>query len=140
MSSDKTVTPNSIKEMLDAVQADRDAKQVFLKLPREEQLLAILGMITFTNAQLAQLQKDMIEYRAEREQKERVRDDREKKLAELLDTDPNIQALSPEEKQNTVQKIMTLATRPVAGGGLVDKVLSIILVILFVMYVSGRLP
>jgi hypothetical protein len=127
------VTPNSIKEMLDTVQADREAKQVFLKMPREEQLLAILGMITFLTSQFAQLQKDNIKYREEREQ-------REEKLVQILDTNPDIKALSPEEKHNTVQKIIALATRPVRGGGLVDKVLSIILVILFYLFVSGRLP
>jgi hypothetical protein len=139
MVSDK-VTPNSIKEMLDAVQADREAKKVFLAMPREEQLLAILGLIAFTNAQLAQVQRDAIHYRAEREQKEREKEAREKKLAELLDTSPDIQALSPEEKQNTVQKIIALATRPARTGALLDKVLSLIAIIVFVLFVMGKLP
>jgi hypothetical protein len=133
VSNDIKVTPNSIKEMLDTVQADRNAKQVFLKMPREEQLLAILGMITFLTSQIANLQKENIQYRQEREL-------REKQLVELLDTDPGIKALSPDEKQNTVQKIFALATRPARGGGLLDKVLSLILVILFYLFMTGKIP
>jgi type II secretory pathway component PulM len=137
--SDK-ISPSSVREMLDAVQADRETRQVFLKMPREEQLLAILGMITFLTSEFAKLQKDNIEYRQERELKEKAREQREKKLVEILDTDPNIKALSPEEKQNTMQKIIALATRPARKGALLDKVLSLILVILFVLFVMGKLP
>jgi hypothetical protein len=131
--TNEKVTLNSIKDMLDAVQADRDAKQVFLKMPREEQLLAILGMLAFTNSQVAQLQKDAIEYREQRER-------REKQLTDLLDTDPKIKALSPDEKQNTVQKIFTMATRPAKAGMLFDKVASLILMILFLLFIMGKLP
>lgn len=132
MTPDK-LTSNSIKEMLDTVQADREAKKVFLAMPREEQLLAILGMITFLTSQFAQMQKENIEYRQERER-------REGKLVEILDTDPDIKALSHEEKQNTVQKIIALATRPARTGALLDKVLSLIAVIVFVLFIMGKIP
>lgn len=127
------ITTSSIKEMLDTVQADREAKKVFLAMPREEQLLAILGMIAFINSQLAITQRENIEYREQREHQER-------KLVEILDTDPNIKSLSPEEKQNTIQKIFALATRPARNGGLLDKVLSLILVIIFVLFLMGKIP
>ena len=133
MVKSKEVNSNSIKEMIDSVQADREAKKVFLSMPREEQLLAILGMIAFLTTQIANLQKENIEYRQQREV-------REEKLAEILDTDPHIKALSPEEKQSTLQKIIALATRPAKSGQLTDKVISIILVIIFVVYLSGKLP
>lgn len=140
MTNDGKITPSGIKEMLDAVQADREAKKVFLAMPREEQLLAILGMIAFLTSQFAQLQKDNIEYREGRERKELEREQREAKLVEILDTNPNIKALSPEEKQNTMQKIIALATRPARSGALLDKVLSLIIVILFVLFVMGKIP
>ncbi len=133
MPNQQKVTSNSIKEMIDSVQADREAKKVFLAMPREEQLLAILGMIAFLTAQIASLQKENIQYRQQREV-------REEKLAEILDTDPHIKALSAEDKQNTLQKVIQLATRPAKSGQLADKVISIILVIIFVMYLAGKLP
>ena len=139
MTSDK-LSPSSIKDMLEAVQADRETRQVFLKMTSEDKWIAVLGMIAFLNSQLALLQKDTILYRQERELKEKEREQREKKLVEILDTDPNIKALSPEEKQNTMQKIIALATRPARKGALLDKVLSLILVILFALFVMGKLP
>lgn len=75
MINDPKITSNSIMEMLQAVQADKEAKKVFLAMPREEQLLAILGMISFINAQFVNLQKDQIEYRREREKKEERQSD-----------------------------------------------------------------
>lgn len=129
--SDK-LTETSIKELLESVQADREAKQVFLAMPRNEQLLAILGMIAFNTQQIARLQKENIDYRHERER-------REQQLTELLDTTPDLKDLTPDEKQNTVQKIITLATRP-ARGTLVDKVMSLILLILFYLAITGKLP
>lgn len=127
------LTSHSIKEMLDAVQADRDARKVFLAMPREEQLMAILGMIAFSNQQIASLQKENLEYRKERE-------NREQQLTDLLDTDPDIKRMTHDEKQNTVQKIFALATRPARAGNLMDKVLSLILLILFYLVITGRLP
>jgi len=62
------MTTSNIREMLGAVQADKEARQVFLSMPREEQLLAILGMIAFLSSQIAGLQKDAIDYRHKREE------------------------------------------------------------------------
>ena len=130
---DNRLTTSSIKEILEAVQADREARKVFLSMPREEQLMAILGMIAYTNDQLAKLQKETIEYRQQRER-------REKKLTEILEETGPMKAMTPEEKQNTAQKIIALATRPARSGYLLDKVLSLILLILFYLVVTGRIP
>lgn len=131
--TDNRLTTSSIKEILEAVQADREARKVFLSMPREEQLMAILGMIAYTNDQLAKLQKETIEYRQQRER-------REKKLTEILEETGPMKAMTPEEKQNTAQKIIALATRPARSGYLLDKVLSLILLILFYLVVTGRIP
>lgn len=74
-SDDPTVTVNDIQDMLEMVQADREAKKVFLAMPREEQLLAILGMIAYLGNQIAKSQKESIEYRQTREKEERKRGD-----------------------------------------------------------------
>lgn len=139
MASEK-VTLNSIKEMLDAVQADREARQVFLKMPREEQLLTILGILAVNSSQVAILQKEFITLKKDNTSYREEREKREKKLTEILDTNPDIKALSPEAKENTMQKIIALATRPAKSGALLDKVLSLILVILFVLFVMGKIP
>jgi hypothetical protein len=130
---------DSIKEILGKVQSDRDARKVFLAMPREEQLLAILGMIAYSNSQLAILQKQFIEHQSESARYREEREQREKRLVEILDTDPNIKAMAPDEKQSTLQKILTLATRPAKPGQLLDKVLSIILVIFTILFLTGRL-
>jgi hypothetical protein len=62
--------------MLETVKADREARQVFLAMSREDQLLSILGMIAFTNSQVVNLQRDLISYRADREMKEQKTSDK----------------------------------------------------------------
>lgn len=140
MVTNNKITSNSLQEMLETVQADREAKKVFLAMPREEQLLAILGMLAFTNSQLALLQKEFIEHKADAVKYRADREEREKHLTEILETDPEIKAMNPDDRQNTVQKIIALAMRPARSGALLDKVLSLILVILFVLFITGKLP
>lgn len=138
---------SAIRDILTQVQADRDARKVFLAMPSEEQRLAMLGLIAFTNSELANLQKEVINLKnqlggMEKEMQDyrKTREDREQKLNALLDTSPEIQAMSPEEKQSTVSKIFALATRPAKNGMLLDKILSLIIVIVFIMYATGNLP
>lgn len=140
MTNEPMITTGDIREILQSVQQDREAKKVFLAMPREEQLMAILGMLAFTNSQLAILQKELIELKETNQRHREEREKREKKLADILDTDPNIQALSPDEKQTTVQKILALATRPAKSGMLMDKIASLILMILFILFMMGKLP
>ena len=70
MTNEPRLTVENLREMLELVQADREARQVFLSMPREDQLLSILGMIAYTNSQIANLQKGNVEYRHAREQRE----------------------------------------------------------------------
>lgn len=67
---DHTITKDDIGFLLERVQADREARQVFLAMPREDQLLSILGMISYINSQLAKIQKENIDYRKIREDRE----------------------------------------------------------------------
>jgi len=124
----------SVADVIQEVAMDENAKKVFLAMPREEQLLAILGMIAYLRSTLATIQKETIEYREKRE-------NREKALVDILDTDPAIKALSGDEKKNTFQKILTLATRPAKPGYLLDKILSMtfILLLLYLLF-TGKLP
>jgi hypothetical protein len=50
-------------EIFDAVQMDPEAKQVFLNMPREEQLLAILGMQAWTRSELVNVQRMVLDTR-----------------------------------------------------------------------------
>lgn len=72
-------------DILGLIEIDENAKKVFLSMPREEQLLAILGMQSFTRSELAniikkqyefeeqlkQFQRQTTSYRAYRERKEK---------------------------------------------------------------------
>lgn len=75
MTNDPVISHAEIMELLETVKADKDARRVFLMMTREDQLLAILGMIAFTNSQVANMQKDLLTYRNDREKKEQNRGD-----------------------------------------------------------------
>lgn len=81
------------QDILNLIEIDQDAKKVFLAMPREEQLLAILGMQSYTRSKLANLEnriitaeEDAIRYRSLREKRELAHDDK------LLDTTQKIAA------------------------------------------------
>jgi hypothetical protein len=92
---------SGFKDLFDTVQMDPEAKQVFLAMPREEQLLAIIGMQAWLRSDVANVKKDVIEtksdlkefkremnsYRMRREKKE---EDRERGGEELLTTTQKI--------------------------------------------------
>ena len=126
---------HGIADLIKEVEMDENARRVFLAMPREEQLLAILGMIAFLRSELAIMKRDSIQYRQKREKREKI-------LDEILDTDPKIKALTPDEKETTLQKIIALATRPARPGYLLDKILTLIVLILamlFYLFVTGKL-
>ena len=122
------ITPNAIKRMLDAVQADRDAKRVFLAMPREEQLLAILGMISFLNSSLANMQKDAIEYRNRRESQERDHGQR------LVDTGERI----AEGINNALSARFGRWQR--LADSILDKVITIVIIGILYLVFGGKLP
>lgn len=78
------MTPQKFNDILEMVQMDPEARAVFLAMPREEQLLAILGMQQWTRSELATVKKQVIgieenlketqresrQYRTRREKKE----------------------------------------------------------------------
>jgi hypothetical protein len=55
------MTRTDFTEMFDSVQMDPDARKVFLAMPREEQLLAILGMQAWTRSELVIVKRQVIE-------------------------------------------------------------------------------
>ena len=57
------MTKPDFSNIFDAVQMDEDAKKVFLSMPREEQLLAILGMQAWIRSELTSVKKAEIELR-----------------------------------------------------------------------------
>ena len=82
------VNRTNFAEIFDSVQMDPEARKVFIAMPREEQLLAILGMQAWMRAELVTVKKQVIEtqdnleefkkesrrYRVKRERREGVND------------------------------------------------------------------
>lgn len=145
------VTEHSIKEMLEAVQADRDARKAFLAMPREEQLLAILSMIAYTNSQLAIIQKEQFDQRNDmKEFKREARDARlerrslERQLAEKLD----IRIEKPEDDTlTTTEKVKAIIVKSLGLGWWLDIVKSVLTTIITVVTLAilyfvfgGRMP
>jgi hypothetical protein len=94
----------SFKEIFDAVQMDENAKKVFLAMPREEQLLAIVGMQAWMRSELVNIKRDVLETKKDMEETKketlqyRVRRERqEKKLLGSLEGDDQV---------STTQKIV----------------------------------
>lgn len=142
MNGDKIkVTTSSIKEMLDVVQADREARRVFLAMPREEQILALLGVTAYLSNEFANLSRHVVNLEKELMERANKRQKQEEHLVKILEeTDPNIKALTKEEKQDTVQKIIALATRPAKVGNLLDKISSLIVIVIFILIIMDKLP
>jgi hypothetical protein len=90
--------------VFEAIQMDPEAKKVFMAMPREEQLFAILGMQSFIRSELANVEKDVINVKSElseikKESREyRVR--REKKEKNTLGD------FEGDEKHSTTEKIV----------------------------------
>lgn len=122
------VTSSSIMDMLNAVRADKDAKQVFLAMSREDQLLSILGMIAFTNSQIANMQKEHVSYRQERERKEVTHDNK------LIDTGEKI-AIG-------IQNVMTekFGRWTKLADSILDKVITIVIIGILYLVFGGKLP
>jgi hypothetical protein len=92
------------QEIFDAVQMDENAKKVFLAMPREEQLLAIVGMQAWMRSELVNIKRDVLETKKDLEESKketlqyRVRRERqEKKLLGSLEGD---------DQMSTTQKIV----------------------------------
>jgi hypothetical protein len=66
-----------VHEMFQRIAMDKEAKKVFLAMPREEQLLAILGMQAWSSNELAKTQKDVASLRDDLEMYRRKREEKE---------------------------------------------------------------
>ena len=66
-----------VHEMFPRLAMDKEAKQVFLAMPREEQLLAILGMQAWSSNELAKTQRDVASLRDDLEMYRRKREEKE---------------------------------------------------------------
>lgn len=85
-----TISKKDLDALINIDMSD-EARQAFLHMPREEQLLAILGMDAYLRAKLALLEKkitefeaDIQEYRRTREKKENLSDKTDRIAREIV--------------------------------------------------------
>jgi len=128
----------SIADVIEEVQMDENAKKVFLAMPREEQLLAILGMIAYLRSEIANMKMDQIDYRMERETRER-------KLVDILDTSPKFKSMSSDQKQTTMDKILVLLNSKVdfwvwARDKVLPQILTVIVLGILYLVFGEKLP
>jgi hypothetical protein len=86
MTNNPVLSHTDILELLQAVKQDKEARQVFLSMNREDQLLSILGIIAYTNSQLVILQKEFIEHKNDAKRYRMNREAQEKKVGDLAMT------------------------------------------------------
>ena len=122
------VTPGNIQEMLDLVKADKDARAVFLTMPRDEQLLAMLGMISFLSMQIANMQRETIEYRNTRERKEDEHGQR------AIDTGTKIAQGIQSAMSQKFDRWQKLA------DSILDKVITLVIIGILYLVFGGQLP
>ncbi len=134
-------------QIFEAIQMDEDAKKVFLAMPREEQLLAILGMQSFVRSELVNVKKDLIDVRSDlntfkRESLE-YRGQRERRERNMLGE------LQGDDEMSTTQKIVREITNQLQARfdfwvWFRDKVLPqvIALITLAILYLTfgGKVP
>lgn len=56
-----TISKNDMEQILN-IDMDVDIRKTFLSMPREEQLLAILGMLSYSRSEMAIVKKTQIEF------------------------------------------------------------------------------
>ena len=91
-------------QIFEAIQMDPEAKKAFLAMPREEQLLTILGMQSFIRSELANVKKDVIDVRSDltefKKESRAYRVQREKQEKKMLGS------LEGDDELSTTQKIV----------------------------------
>lgn len=144
------LTSIDIKGMLDLVKADREAKQVFLAMPREDQLLAILGMIAYNSNQNAQLQKSQAELsedvdalRKENRTARRQRETLEKQLAEKMSI--NIHHDDDTTQLSTTEKVIAALSKRFGRltnllWGTAQTVFTLIILAILYLAFGGKIP
>lgn len=152
MTSEHKITSEDIRELLDAVQTDRDARKVFLAMPREEQLMAILGMIAYSSSRLANVESSLIGLkddfgRMERENRNarRARTKLEQELAEKID----VHFQSDDDTMTTTDKVRAVISKQYGGvakfladilKGVMQTVITIVTLALLYLAFGGKFP
>jgi len=145
--------------LIDMVTMDENAKKVFMAMPREEQLFAILGMLSFLRSEVAVLKKNGIDTNADIKKLKDdqrhfrlVRERREKEIQDGINNVikssnlPQIVIDDATDDTNTTQKIVAEITKAFASRfdfwiWFRDKILPTLLItiILGILYlVFGR--
>lgn len=149
-------------DILGLIEMDEGAKKVFLRMNREEQLLAILGMLAFIRAELTkaakagiELKRDIENIKQDNSHYRRIRELKEEEMDAAInsiirETAPTIARKMIEEgDENTTQKVVreigkVFATRFDAGKWFVDKVLpqliTVIILGILALVFANRIP
>jgi hypothetical protein len=148
-----TISQDSLKSVLDAVRSNKEARKVFLAMSREDQLLAILEMISYNNNQLANVlnrqeeqRKDQQTFRDELTNSRKSREALELQLADKL----HIAIQQPEDKTlTTTEKVKAVLTTQYGGvikffmdifKNLLQTVLTIITLAILYFVFGGKVP
>lgn len=130
-------------------------KQIFKRLPEDGKIDALYEILSFIRsnqgniaARQASADKNIIEIkkdvnRLERDNKRyrEIREQREKKVAELLDTSPDIANLPPDEKQRMTDKFLAILNKSDERWlPVVRELLRIIIIVLGIIVGKQFLP
>lgn len=130
-------------------------KQIFKRLSPEDKLDAAYEILAFVRTSLQeiagrqatadkniiQLQKEVDRFEREARAYRKVRADRERKVSDLLDTNPDIKALPQEDKQKLTDKFMAIVTRQDEKWlPLIKEAMRIILILIGLLIGKQLLP
>lgn len=153
----------SKSDILGLIEIDDDAKKVFLAMPREEQLLAILGMVSHIRSEEATNKKKIITladdfktFKTRQDEFRIARDAEDQRVGQLIQSliigrgNDATRPLSAEDAQTTTQKIVREITKQFAARFdfwvyMRDKVLPsiisfIVLAILALIFAKSQMP
>jgi septation ring formation regulator EzrA len=105
--------------ILDMIEMDETAKQVFMAMSREDQLFAILGMVSFlrnelavvkkgqisTQAEVKKLRDDQNHYRQVRERREKLLQDQINGIFNRANTMPMPGRIEDADEEDTTEKV-----------------------------------
>lgn len=150
-------------DILDLIEMDETAKKVFTSMPREEQLIAILGMLSYLRSEFASIKKKEIDFAANFEQYKQeqkdyrlMREREDRRVGSLVhnfitgNPDPTItRQLTQEELMSTTQKIAKAINSAFSsrfdrwvnlGFGVLQTVITIILLAVLYLAFGGKIP
>lgn len=152
-------------DILGMIELDETAKKVFLRMTREEQLLAILGMLSFLRSENATVRKQQLDfakdfdiYKQEQRDYRMLRETEEKEVGNLVrrlitgdnPSDPVItRQLTDEELMSTTQKIAKAINNAFSsrfdrwitlGFGVLQTVITIVILAVLYLAFGGEVP